>query len=35
MVEVDDGLEFGLKEVWLNGGERGFWLHGFSQFLEV
>ncbi len=35
MVEVDDGLEFGLKEVWLNGGDRGFWLHGFSQFLEV
>jgi hypothetical protein len=35
MVEVDDGLEFGLKEVRLNGGNRGVWLHGFSQFLEV
>jgi hypothetical protein len=35
MVEVDDGLEFGLKEVWLDGGNRGLRLHGFSQFFSV
>ncbi len=35
MVEVDDGLAFGLKEVCLKGGHRGLWLHGFSRFLKV
>jgi hypothetical protein len=35
VVEVDDGFELRLKKVRLNGGNRGFWLHGFSQFLRV
>jgi hypothetical protein len=35
VVEVDDGFELRLKKVCLNGGNRRFGRHGFSQFLRV
>jgi hypothetical protein len=35
VVEVDDGFELRLKKIRLNGGNRGFWLQGFSQFSRV